>query len=75
MSEDHNHRIGETIFQHYLAARRLNKEEEQDVKEIMQLRPSKKLVRSLITHKYGKHLTLKDIHNIQTKAKEESCGN
>ena len=71
----HNHRIGETIFQHYPAARRLNKEEEQDVKEIMQLRPSKKLVRNLITHKYGKHLTLKDIHNMQTKAKEESCGN
>ena len=61
----HNHHIGEAIFQHYPAARRFSKEEEQDVKEIIQLRPNRK---------YGKQLTLKDFHNIKTKAKEEACG-
>jgi len=71
---DHNHCIGESIVQHYPTARRLNKEEEQDVKEIMQLRPNKKLIRNLIAKKYGKQLTLKDIHNIKAKTKE-SCGN
>ena len=63
----HNHCIGEAIFQHYPAARRLSKEEEQDIKEIIQLRPNSKLVHNLIAHKYGKQLTLKDIHNIKTK--------
>ena len=72
---DHNHRIGESIFQHYPSARRLSKDEEQAVKEIMQLRPNCKLVRNLITQKYGKQLTLKDIHNINTKTKEQACGN
>ena len=71
----HNHRIGEAIFQHYPAARRLSKEEEQDIKEIIQLRPNSKLVRNLITHKYGKQLTLKDIHNIKAKAKKEASRN
>ena len=71
----HNHRIGEAIFKHYPAARRLSREEEKDVKEIIQLRPNSKLFCNLITHKYGKQLTLKDIHNIKTKAKEKACGN
>ena len=46
---DHNHHIGESIYQHYPNARRLTREEEQDVKEIMQLRPSCKLVHNLVT--------------------------
>ena len=41
----------------------------------MQLRPNCKLVRNLICQKYGKQLTLKDIHNINTKTKEQVCGN
>ena len=71
----HNHRVGEAIFQHHPIARRLSKEEEKDIKEIIQLRPNSKLVRNLITHKYGKQLTLKDIHNIKAKTKEEARGN
>ena len=44
----HNHYLGEAIFQHYPAARRLSKEEEKDVKEIVQLRLNSKLVHNLI---------------------------
>lgn len=68
---DHNHCIRESIYQHYPTARILTREEEQDVKEIMQLRPNCKLVCNVVTQKYGKQLTLNDIHNINTKPKNK----
>jgi len=40
----------------------------------MQLRPNSKLLCNLIIQKYGKQLTLKDIHNVKMETKE-SCEN
>jgi len=71
---EHCHRIGETIFQHYPTNRRLNREEQNDVEEMVQLKPNNKLVRELVAQKFGKHLTLKDIQNVKTKIKERESG-
>ena len=71
---EHCHRIGEPIFQHYPTNRRLNKQEQNDVEEIVQLKPNNKLVRDLIARKFGKMLTLKDIQNVKTKIKEQESG-
>ena len=67
----HNHRIGDDVIQHYPFARRLSKD---DVEEIIALKPNNKHVQDLISKKYGKHVTLKDIQNFRTKARERTRG-
>lgn len=69
---DHNHRIGEDIYKHYPSARKLSKEEERNIAEILSLKANSKHVRQLIARKYGKFVTLKDIQNIKTKVREET---
>ena len=71
---EHNHRTGDEIMQHYPSARRLSKTEQKDVEEIIGLKPNNKHVQNLISKKYGKHVTLKDIQNLKTKARERTRG-
>ena len=59
----HNHRTGSDVVQHYPFARRLSKAEQKEVEEIIGLKPNNKHVQDLISKKYGKHVTLKDIQN------------
>ena len=70
----HNHRTGSDVVQHYPFARRLSKAEQKEVEEIIGLKPDSKHVQDLISKKYGKHVTLKDIQNFKTKARERTRG-
>lgn len=69
---EHNHRIGKEIYRHYPSARKLSKDEEKEVTDILSLRPNNKYVRELVVKRYGKFVTLKDIQNVKTKAREQS---
>ena len=51
-------------------SRKLNSSEEQDVLEILNLRPNNKNLKEMIEKKFGKLVTLKDIQNLKTKVRE-----
>jgi len=64
---DHNHHTGEEIYRHYPSARKLSKDEEKNVTDVLGLKANSKHVRDLIARRYGKFVTLKDIQNLKTK--------
>jgi len=66
-----NHRTGEEIYRHYPSARKLSKDEEKNVTDILGLKANSKHVRDLIARRYGKFVTLKDIQNLKTKGEGE----
>ena len=58
-------------MQHYSSTRRLNDQEQLEVKEILALAPKVKLVKQHLAHKFHKQITLKDIQNIRGKFKNQ----
>lgn len=68
----HNHRVGEVIIKHYPSSKKLSKEKEKAVCDIVSLKPNNKNVRDFVVRKYGKLVTLKDIQNIKTKVREQT---
>ena len=62
---DHNHRIGENIMKHYPSARKLSVNEKKHVTELISVKANNKHIRDLVVRKYGKLITLKDIHNLK----------
>ena len=71
---EHNHRIGPSLSEHYPSNRKLSKEESVAVNELLSLQPKTKYVKEMIASKYGKFVTLKDIHNLKTRMKNKSRG-
>ena len=57
---------------HYPSNRKLTKEECAAVNEVLSLQPKTKYVKEMIKKKFGKFVTLKDIHNIKTRMKSKS---
>ena len=55
---------------HYPSSRKLNGETALAVKEVLNLRPNTKHVKEMIEKKYGKFVTLIDIHNLKTRIKK-----
>ena len=55
---------------HYPSSQKLNSSKEQDVLEILNLRPNNKHLKEMIEKKFGKLVTLKDIQNMKTKVRE-----
>ena len=70
---DHNHRIGPDVAAHS-ANRKLSKVEKETLNEILSLKPKTKHVKEMIESKYGKFVTLKDIHNLKSRMKTEARG-
>ena len=56
---------------HMPKQRRLDPETKQEVAEIMQLKPNKKLLQNHLVCLTGKPIILKDLHNLSTKATKE----
>ena len=52
------------ILAHYPSSWKLNLSEEQEVLEILNLRPNNKHLKEMIEKKFGKLITLKDIQNL-----------
>ena len=67
--------MGKGILSHYPLSRKLEKQEEEEVFEILNLRPSNKHIQHMIERKYGRFVTLKDIQNMKTKIRERSMWN
>ena len=61
------------ILGHYPSSRKLNSSKEQDLLEILNLRPNNKHLKEMIEKKFGKLVTLKDIQNLKTKVRERTC--
>ena len=68
----HNHRVGEVIIKHYPSSKKLSKEEEKAVCDIVSLKSNNKHVRDFVVRKCGKLVTLKDIQNIKTKVRQQT---
>ena len=72
---EHNHCIGSDLMGHYPSSRKLNDETALAVKEVLSLRPNTKHVKEMIEKKYGKFVTLKDIHNFKMRMKMRYVAN
>ena len=50
---DHNHRVSQEIIKHYPSSRRLETNEEEEVLDIVSLKPNNKYVRDMIIQSMG----------------------
>ncbi len=69
---EHNHRVGIEIFARYPSNRKLSSEEEQEIIDVLALRPNNKHLKEMIVRKFNKLITLKDIQNLKTKVREQT---
>ena len=65
----HNHAVAEHLFNLLPKRRRLNEIERDQVITILKSKPNKKILLSHIKDSYGKTVTLKDLHNMEAKAR------
>lgn len=61
-------------MKHYPSARKLSNDERKEVEELVKVKANTKHVRNLVVEKYGKLVTLKNIHNIKTRIRENFKG-
>ena len=61
-------------MKHYASNRRLSIQEQQELDEILQLRPNNKQLKEFIQAKYKKFVTLKDIQNLKLLMKQTKAG-
>ena len=71
---EHNHRIGPDVSIHYPSNRKLTEEQNAAINEVLSLQPKAKYVKEMIENKFGKFVTLKDVHNLKTRMKSKSRG-
>ena len=69
---DHNHRVGPDVSVHYPSNRKLTKEQNAAIDEVLSLKPKPKYIKEMIEKKFGKFVTLKDVHNLKTRMKTKS---
>ena len=61
-----------SLHTHYPSNRKLTKEENAAINEVLSLQPKAKYVKEMIEKKFGKYVTLKDVHNLKTRLKSKS---
>lgn len=71
---EHSHTISEELYKALPKQRTLPESTKIEVKQLLELRCNKKLVKNLIKTRTGKVVTLKDISNINTKMNRSSNG-
>ena len=69
--QKHNHEITE-LEKFHPSVRKVDKETEKEIASHLQLNASRKLVQQMYKERTGKNILLKDVHNIATRAKENS---
>ncbi|KAH9360442.1 hypothetical protein HPB48_003056 [Haemaphysalis longicornis] len=75
LSLGHNHDTSEDLFKHLPQQRKLPPDLEEKAKLMLELEANKKLVRKQLEKESHKVVTLKDLHNIVTKAKSHTSRN
>jgi hypothetical protein len=71
MNNEHNHEINEKLFKYLPKQRHLSREERQDVENMLKVKANKKMLQNYVMQKTGKHVILKDLHNIQSNIKKK----
>ena len=71
---EHSHRISSEIMKHYASNRKLSIQQQQELDEVLQLRPNNKQLKDYIQTKYKKLVTLKDIQNLKLLMKKMKAG-
>ena len=71
---EHSHRLSSEIMKHYASNRRLSLQQQQELDEVLQLRPNNKQLKDFIQAKYNKLITLKDIQNLKLLMKKKKTG-
>ena len=64
---EHCHRTGKDVMKHYPSKRKLSKEQEKEIHDVLSLRPNNKLLLGMIKKKFGKFMTLRDIQNLKAR--------
>lgn len=65
----HNHALKKELQPFYTQHRRLNKDQEKQVEEIVKLNPGNKQLKKFISTKFSKVVTLQDVRNMKKKVK------
>jgi len=69
---DHCHCTNKEILKHYPSERRLSKQQEKDVCDVLALCANDKLTLGMIEKRFGWHVTLRDMQNLKAKIKESN---
>ena len=69
LNVNHNHSVAEHLINFLPRKRRLNENEKDQVNIILKSKPNKKILQNHIKDSYGKTVTLKDLHNMEAKAR------
>lgn len=67
--------MAQSVYDHLPRQRRLSEGITQEVQKLLKLKVNKKLLQQHVNDATGKVITLKDITNLQTKAKDIAKGN
>lgn len=59
----HNHRLGEDLYETHPSVRRLDNDMKSEVNTLLEMNADVARVREHLSCKYGKYVTLKDLHN------------
>ncbi|XP_065642085.1 uncharacterized protein LOC124814065 isoform X1 [Hydra vulgaris] len=66
---EHNHAIDKEIIERLPKVRKLNEDQEKDVKQMLKIHGNKWLIHEHVQNETGKKITLKDFHNLASKEK------
>jgi zinc finger SWIM domain-containing protein 3 len=72
---EHNHEINKVVVEHHHKKRKLDPENEKMALEVLQLKGNKKMVQQALRHKTQKRVLLKDLTNLEQRAKKKSPNN
>ncbi|XP_061588346.1 uncharacterized protein LOC133452753 [Cololabis saira] len=73
--EEHNHPVSAQLFQKYAQNRRPNAQERQEIEKLLELKVSAATLKGFVNDRFGKQMTLKDLHNIRQQVKKAKQNN
>ncbi|XP_019857580.1 PREDICTED: uncharacterized protein LOC109585873 isoform X2 [Amphimedon queenslandica] len=73
--DEHNHPVNKQLFRQLPKQRKLSNSEEEEAKQLLELRCNKKLLQDKLSSVSGKAVLLKDLSNLKTKKNNEKTRN
>ena len=74
LSEVHNHTTSNGEFKHYVTSRKLETNDKEEIKTLIDLNVETKNIKTFVKEKTGKSIQTKDINNIKLQAVKEKDG-
>jgi len=69
---EHCHRVGKDVMRHYPSMRKLSEQQQEEMHDVLTLRPNNKLLLGMIEKKFGKCMTLRDIQNLKARVMKKA---